>query len=352
MPSVCWGLDDACTNPTNFTVDKRCYVTDEQKRAFPYNTVVALTYPNGRPFCTGTIIKKGNETLIYTAKHCTDNDGDHYPDHTITIKTQNGTSYDATMKEYGELDLEKLTPFSGDWAIYAIDNAPSDLPFTELTSNRSGLMGQINVASKNLSETEKFFAPFAVLGRLIFNNNNYNARLVGYGSLKIMSDKEIQDFKDKYTKFLEENLKKIIVSENENENISESELEYLVDFYNKNPIYNGITNDGGLNTTNTFVYKFIDNSLTWTEYNDIFEDSNLKISFCQLDTNGYLQGCQVWGGNSGGPIFDEKGGLMGILTQSSLIIGGTLHAGRTYDTPENADWDKDGSPDRNINYLK
>ena len=47
---------DHCTNPKEYTVDKRCYVTDEQKKEKPYNAVVALI-DNVDPYFTGTIVK-------------------------------------------------------------------------------------------------------------------------------------------------------------------------------------------------------------------------------------------------------------------------------------------------------
>ena len=42
---------DHCTDPTNYKVDKRCYVTDEQKKVAPYNAVVALVNDDGWVYC-------------------------------------------------------------------------------------------------------------------------------------------------------------------------------------------------------------------------------------------------------------------------------------------------------------
>ena len=33
---------DHCTNPTEYTIDRRCYVTDKQKQQKPYNAVVEV----------------------------------------------------------------------------------------------------------------------------------------------------------------------------------------------------------------------------------------------------------------------------------------------------------------------
>ena len=48
MPSVSMAADH-CTNPKEYTIDKRCYVTDEQKKEKPYNAVVALVHDDGEP---------------------------------------------------------------------------------------------------------------------------------------------------------------------------------------------------------------------------------------------------------------------------------------------------------------
>lgn len=53
---------DSCTNKNGeYTIDRRCYVTDEQKRVSPYNAVVRLDD------CTSTIVKHNNR---YYAAYC------------------------------------------------------------------------------------------------------------------------------------------------------------------------------------------------------------------------------------------------------------------------------------------
>lgn len=355
IPTICFGLDDACTKPKEFTIDKRCYVTEDQKTTYPYNTVVALIGASEKPYCTGTIIKgKDNSPkVIYTAKHCTDNNDDKLADETITIKTQDGATYKATNKDilpteaYGNYNIAKDNLYSGDWAKYELVDAPYDLPFTTFTSRHGGFIGRIE-ATREISSSSEYFVPI-IKAYKFFVDNTYNAQVVGYGSLKIMSDKEIRDFKDKYTKFLETSLG-VTVRELFNGDLSDKEIREKIEKY-KDPGFR----DGGIYASNAIVKEFIygshKNALSRND-KKTFRDRNLKISFCKLDTDGYQQGCQNWGGNSGGPIFDKNGKLMGIATRGNYIIGGARHANRDFNNSDNDDLDSDGRPDSNIHFLK
>ena len=370
MPTVCLGLDDACTKPSEFTIDKRCYVTEEQKKTYPYNTVVALINQSGNVYCTGTIISEFNGSSIkrvYTAKHCTDNNKDKLVDETITIKTQDGATYEATNKysnpteTYGNYNIAEDTLYSGDWAKYALFDVPDDLPFTTFTTHHSGALGKFEATAENSSVSEKLFLPLLFLGKAFFGDNNYNAQVVGYGALKIMSDKEIQDFKDKYTKFLETSLEDAVKKVYKDKGLSADEMQEKIDWYKTDDYNTGFVDDG-VNGSNTIVREFIygplENALSSDEMNDIFFDGKqLKTSFCKLDADGYQQGCQSWSGNSGGPIFDKDGRLMGILTRGNRMIGGERHVGRDYNNPDNNDGngrseEPDGRPDSNIHFLK
>lgn len=368
MPTVCLGLDDACTKPSEFTIDKRCYVTEEQKKTYPYNTVVALINQDD-VYCTGTIISEFNPSIIkrvYTAKHCTDVNDDNVPDETITIKTQDGATYEATNKyipptaAYGNYDIAKDNLYSGDWAKYSLFDVPDDLPFTTFTTRHSGTLGKREATAENSSVLEALL-PTIMAYKMLFEDNNFNAQVVGYGSLKIMSDKEIQDFKDKYTKFLETSLDDAVREVYEADDLSEDEMQKKIDWYKTDDYNTGFEGDG-VYTKNPIVKKFIygilENALSYDEMDDIFFDGKqLKTSLCQLNVDGYKQGCQSWGGNSGGPIFDKDGRLMGIHTRGNSIIGGGRHAGRDYNNPRNDDGDRwyekpDGRPDSNIHFLK
>ncbi len=362
MPTVCLGLDDACTKPSEFTIDKRCYVTDELKKTYPYNTVVALLDQDDVVYCTGTIIKDGLR-YVYTAKHCTDVNEDNLVDETITIQTQDGATYKATNihipsteAAYGNYGLAEDNLYSGDWAKYTLYDKSDNLPFTTFTTRHSGILGKLEATAENTSVLEALFP--TIMTYKMFFDNNYNAQVVGYGALKIMSDKEIQDFKAKYTNFLETSLDDAVRKVSEDENLSEDEMQETIDWYKTDNRRTGFVDDGdGVNTYNKivkeFIYGALENALSWGDYKAIFKDiNNLKTSFCQLNVDGHQQGCQSWGGNSGGPIFDKDGKLMGILTRANRIIGGERHAGRDYNDPSNDDVDSDGRPDRNIHFLK
>ena len=68
----------------------------------------------------------------------------------------------------------------------------------------------------------------------------------------------------------------------------------------------------------------MDANIEWYEpsYN-----RELKVSNCKYSSNGKSTNCQIWNGNSGGPIFDDKNAIMGIVTRGNSIIGGEHHAG-------------------------
>lgn len=272
-------FDDACTKPKAYTVDKRCYVTNEQKQQAPFYATVALVSKNGRPYCTGTIVKgyadDPDGIYVYTAKHCTDGYRNGIPDTNLYIQLQNGNQYTVEYIDAGLYDTVKNKNFDGDYAIYKIQNAPNNISYTML-STKSGWGGARPI----------------------------NARVIGYGFLKIMSDAEIQSFKDKYIKFLESNAQ------------------------DKNT---GIFN-GGIDTHSRYGVKFT-NDLRLNEhkyYNDLFFDNEqLKISECKYYSSGAQLRCQGWSGNSGGGIFDNKNNLMGIYTRGLDIIGGKYHAGRS-----------------------
>ena len=276
MPSVSVAADH-CTNPTEYTVDKRCYVTEAQKRTKPYNAVVALVL-YGQHYCTGTIVKgKNGKPYLYTAKHCAD-DANYMVRSELEIKLQDGRELSVTKNNVGNYDAEHDKNFYGDWAIYSI--AQSDVPMVKKSSKR-----EIGVAP---------LEPY------------YDATVVGYGALKIMSDAEIADFKSKYITYLKD--------------------EKNIDAKGDEDTY-GFT-DGGVDTyDNAYVKNFLtDNDDYWS--NELKGDtSKLKLSHCTYSGTGRMIGCQGWGGNSGGPIFDDRGNIMGIHTRGNRVIGGSRHAG-------------------------
>ena len=270
MPCVAMAADH-CTNPNEYTIDKRCYVTDEQKTQKPYNAVVKFT---GNEDCTGTIVKEEDGTpYLYTAEHC-DPSGSAY----ATIKLENdNTEYGVGRHAWGEWSFHR----TGDWAVYKL---PED-------KKEDFLKIAVEKSPKDPS--------------LI--------KVVGYGALKIMSDKEISDLKQDYMKYVEEN------------NIPEDKVGAVKD-------KNG--NILGFDMYYTNFKNFIEK-----KYSSIFGDSNkLKESSCKYfsvyskhshghgGVQGGAVGCQGWHGNSGGPVFDNENKIFAITVSGRDVIGGPGHA--------------------------
>lgn len=276
MPAM--ALDDACTKPSEFTVDRRCYVTDEQKQQKPFNATVALI-ENGVPYCSGTIVKghKGDPDTIYvyTAKHCVDSDEDGKPDAHVQVRLQNGDEYTVDLAGAGEQHSTSSEGYiednSGDWVLYKIQNPAADIPYV-------------------------------VPGKWDFISAD--ARIIGYGSLKIMSDAEIREFKNKYREFLKTDPR----------------------YSNKRHV---VTEYVRLYDTKTM--DFVEGLMNQQHTNyvlDLFADSNLKVTTCEYyNSNGIGVKCQNWEGNSGGGVFDVLGNLVGIYVAGSMYIGGLVHAG-------------------------
>ena len=82
---------------------------------------------------------------------------------------------------------------------------------------------------------------------------------------------------------------------------------------------------GGIDYDNEYVQNFIYNNTTYWKTSDV---RKLKVSVCKYLSTGREKGCQGWGGNSGGPIFDSDNKIMGIHTRGNRIIGGKHHAGK------------------------
>jgi V8-like Glu-specific endopeptidase len=297
---------DSCTKPDKYKIDKRCYVTEIQKKQKPFNAVVGIvTGPSSTPFCTGTIVEQNDQIYIYTAKHCSDINEDGISDEELLFKTQNGETFVSDKYKVGVYDIKGDTKLRGDFAIYRIDTGIRDideLPYVQLTTKKSP------------SSTEYYDAltPFIT--------SKYKAKSVGYGILKIMSDEQIQLFKSKYLNYLKKAYE-----------ASPEEIQ-------KNKSIYGFLDNGGINVLRDKKYggnSYVIGFLLYLEdlenryYNDIFQDHDLKISNCEYLSNGKMINCQIWGGNSGGPLFDDSGDIMGIATRATRTIGGSGHAGKT-----------------------
>ena len=142
----------------------------------------------------------------------------------------------------------------------------------------------------------------------VYNHSSDDAvRMIGYGALKIMSDKDIKDFRSKYIDYLKNEM---------DINAKGNELAYGFVYDSIHTAFGAVA--GFLNYLQQEDIDY---------YSDIFLNLELKVSNC----NGKNFICQGWSGNSGSGIFDEKGNIIGIYTRAMPYIGGKRHAG-------NNDW--------------
>lgn len=276
---------DSCTNPNEYKIDKRCYVDNAKKKTKPYNAVIGIVKSEKtKPHCTGTIVSQNNKLYLYTAKHCVIDDAGNVQN-IVKIRTQDRKFFDVYKNLVGNYerlqtvnsDNEKsfkFYNFFGDWAIYDIKD--NDLSFVNLVSEA---------------------------GEFRFDNE---ARVIGYGILKVMSDKEIAEFRQKYIDYLKSQ-----------KNMQDKRYTYGL-------------HENHVTETHQAVKGFISEFLKNNEkdyYNNFFTDNNfLKESKCEYIPSGQYIGCQTWSGNSGGGIFDRNGNLMGIHKNGNRHIGGSEHA--------------------------
>ena len=314
-PVVCFGLGDACNSPTEYTVDKRCYVTDMQKQTRPFNAVVGLINEDGDIYCTGTIVKLKDSLYIFTAAHCTDLDGDGLPTNTIRVKLQDNRFFEVNRfinSDYFVVDDDPviqsyLRGFQKDWAVYKFQNV-ENVPFVSPTN-------QLDI---DVFSTFRF---------------DYDALDVGYGALKIMSNQDIEDFKQSYVKFLkEQSLPSGEIRDKINtafDGVVDTIEAYRLNEQNISPHQKselGFTSEGGISTRSVAVMIFL--ATNKDLYERLFKDNDkLKVSYCKYQSSGSEKNCQGWNGNSGGGLFDSSGNLMGIHTRGSEVIGGTSHGG-------------------------
>lgn len=275
---------DYCTNPTEYTIDRRCYVTEEQKKEKPYSATVGFGDVDGAFACSGTIVKNRGFFYIYTAKHCVDNK-DGSVKKQINVTMQSGKKITAELSKFGDWTEKDSTNSNGDWAVYEIE--PNAMYSSDVADMLDGAYVKI----------------IGVVGK-----DYYEARLIGYGGLPILSDQEILDFKNRYIKLLQET-EKINIAEADKETLTNyglhgSIIDISPDYNNWIRVFNELTD------CDTFLSTI---------------DPYLKVSYCSYsDTRwktGNMYRCQSWLGNSGGGIFDEFGNLIGMLTVGVQTIG-------------------------------
>lgn len=256
---------DSCSNPAAYTIDRRCYITGAQTRQPPYNSVVQLIDDIGG-YCSGTIVNFGSEQYIVTAYHCAlglDSDTVQQEIHATMPNGERITAHYHSGGGYGKdnHDINK------DFAFYRIDNAPT--PLVKYPG---------------------------VTWRYVRDVQNMLLGLIAYGSLKIMSDAEIKDYKARYIKYLR----------NQHKGLTKE---------------NGVIHDG-IQPSDMMLVDFL-KAEGEDYYLDLFEDmDNMKISVCTMPQSY----CQGWYGASGGAFFDTDGNVVAVLSNGIAVIGSKFHA--------------------------
>lgn len=406
-PTIGWG-HDACTKPSAYTIDKRCYVTDKEKQQSPYNAVVGLV--ENEVYCTGTLVCDPEDwrvPYLFTAKHCVLNKDGKTSSDRVWFRTQDGVEHNAIHVKSGDYfnvnDMEDN--YDGDWAVYKVADYKENVTVTLVDNddeactgtfmNMQGEMFYINAGcvletdkktlkkeivirnqfgeketaflvdnlsysdSTGVYVTRSYLEDMLVYKRLQpsfkvveedINKENYKEYLdkvglpitdtywrrdyntffvcntamprqnsnravsVGYGALKIMSDAAIAEFRKKYIDFLMKNIKgddgkKFIKKYTENGTHSNDDYERAV-------LY-GFYGDGISAHYDNVYWEDFWNYAGYEYMNNTFYDVELKKSI------GAKQG---WGGDSGGPYFDQYDQQICIVTRGYSIVGGEWHA--------------------------
>ena len=282
IPNLCLALSDACTNPSEYTVERRCYVTDATWQRAPYKYILKMRYKSdGLVFCTANMVSG----QIVTAKHCVE-DKDisdiefiAFNGRKITIKYSGYESF-FPFGAYNEFpDIVFLTPSAND---------------EDFIKNNS-----INVLVDADSIT-----------------NNSSFVTAGFGGLKILSDKEIKLFQQAYAKYLEDTGRK----QKKYDDILEQPV-----------VDDGKTANLTMLLSKNF-YKEIDKYLKMygldTAEEMFRESQNMKASICvsfdPIDSSMVYGRCKVWHGNSGGGVYRVSNVLNKDNMVSANLCGGTL----------------------------
>lgn len=268
VPTVGMGAD-SCTNPKEYTIDKRCYVTDVKK---PFDSVVYLVSIVGN-YCSGVMIDGDDDkNYIYTATHCV------LPDGEPIEKIKKSITVETFSRKIIKAKFDKVIG-NNQVSLYVIGK--ENLPLAEI--------GKKDALGKNI-------------------------HIVGYGNFEILSDETIKNFKSEYIDFLS---RERFISTNGNE--------YQYGFTSdEGIIYNS---DGRKGYHNDYIQDFWNFLYIRNRelYNNIFGAVKLKMSTCKYSGDSYFDGCQAVRGDSGGGVFDENGNVIGIILKAEHVIGGSLN---------------------------
>ncbi len=283
LPVGSWGYDDSCSKPDEYTVDKRCYVTDEQKQQKPYNSMVKMeTYSE-------PIKIRINDKITATGTLSVDSKVNRYG---VIVKQDDGLYLirtDCPSKKF------KIQTYDGIEIILDNDNIPYYGDGFYVSACKYKIPDEYaGIASTNLSNKA--------------NVGGYEASIVAESYLKIMSDAEIEDFKAKYINYLKE--RKGINSKGNK---------------GRGWVKGGVDMESSLGQM--FFEYLRDNETSYFE-NIFYDGKKLKMSHCQYSPKTGVKGCYGYPNYNGG-IFDDNGDLVGIfLGQGYYAIGGEHHAGK------------------------
>ena len=283
VPNMCWALSDACTNPKEYTIERRCYLTEDAWQRAPYKHVLKMwRKADGKVYCTANMAFG----QIVTARHCIE-------DYNVSdLKFIAFDGREITARYFGyeaEFPYGSYEAFGPD--IVFLTPSAKDAAFVKSNS--------VNTAESINSVTSGSFVS------------------VGCGGLKILSDKEIDLFQRAYNEFLKHNKEYVARNSDDDfgkpilDNGQTMNLTYLLgrEFFEK---------------INPYLIKY---GLGTAE--DIFtnDGKNIKASLCngfeQPDEGRHLYGyCKGWYGDSGGGVYRVSNGANenNILT-SNLCDG-------------------------------
>lgn len=310
-------LRDGCVEngkyKKDYTIDRRCYVTDEQKKQSPYNATVGLIGDKNEIYCTGTIFRDNQDIslqklfqyntplpaqglYVYTAAHCAKNGAQQ-----LKIRLQNGQEIITEKVNVG--GRKDIPAWSDNWvltkdlAVYQMpENAQTDIPYADI----------------EYSDWE----------------SKKPLKLIGYGAAAILNNKEIHDVKQKYVGFLKTEFKNKIkeLQDKDIANRTEQIWRYNgilneLEEQGENSIYvKGLFSDDNNGdivvnyyTFDSFV-KFIKSALPTNEL--------LKVSECDFSDERF---CQAWMGNSGGGLFSSDNKLIALASNMEWRFGGANH---------------------------
>ena len=263
ISTTCFAHDDSCTNSAEYTIDRRCYISDTTWQNKPYKHILKMFDNDANiVFCTANMVAG----KIVTARHCVENKDVS----NITFIANTGTRISVQYRYIGTDSTNEYVPVSQDWVILT-----PKAEFQNFVKENS----IYNVAD-------------------ISNFNGGSFIIMGYGGLKILKDKEIKNLKKAYIEYLQ-------TTDVANSSIKDVETV---------SVNQKIGSFRDAITPYLHKYGFI-------SAEDVFMDTNkMKLSICAdveelSELNMLGAKCQVWAGNSGSGLY----GIRNIRTKTDAV---------------------------------